>query len=40
VELIRAKATDKAVALWRQHLRSVTEYMISDPGETVLDVLS
>jgi len=40
VELIRAKAADKAVALWRQHLSSVTEYMISDPSETVLDVLS
>lgn len=40
VELIRAKAADKAVALWRQHLRSVTDYMISDPSETVLDVLS
>jgi len=40
VELIRAKAADKAVALWNQHLRSVSEYMISDPNETVLDVLS
>jgi len=40
VELIRARATDKAVALWRQHLLSVTEYMISNPSETVLDVLS
>jgi DNA-binding FadR family transcriptional regulator len=40
VELIRAKSADKAVALWRQHLRSVTEYMISNPSETVLDVLS
>ena len=39
-EFIRARAADKAVALWRQHLRSVTEYMISDPSETVLDVLS
>jgi DNA-binding FadR family transcriptional regulator len=40
VELIRAKAADKAVALWRQHLRSVSDYLISDPSETVLDVLS
>jgi DNA-binding GntR family transcriptional regulator len=40
VELIRAKSADKAVALWRQHLRSVTEYMVSNPSETVLDVLS
>jgi DNA-binding FadR family transcriptional regulator len=40
VELIRAKSADKAVAFWRTHLRSVTEYMITDPGETVLDVLS
>jgi DNA-binding FadR family transcriptional regulator len=40
VDLIRQKAGDKAVSLWRQHLRSVSEYMISDPGETVLDVLS
>lgn len=40
VELIRAKSADKAVAFWRTHLHSVTEYMISDPGETVLDVLS
>jgi DNA-binding FadR family transcriptional regulator len=40
VELIRAKAADKAVALWGHHLHSVTEYMVSDPRETVLDVLS
>jgi DNA-binding FadR family transcriptional regulator len=40
VELIRAKSADKAVALWRQHLRLVTEYMVSDPATTVLDVLS
>src|ERR1700691_6192899 len=40
VELIRAKSADKAVALWRQHLRSVTEYMISNPSETVPHVLS
>ena len=40
VELIRARAADKAVVLWRQHLRLVTEYMVSDPATTVLDVLS
>jgi DNA-binding FadR family transcriptional regulator len=40
VDLIRQKAADKAVSLWRQHLGSITEYMITDPGETVLDVLS
>jgi len=40
VELIRAKSADRAVSFWRQHLASLTEYMISDPGETVLDVLS
>jgi DNA-binding FadR family transcriptional regulator len=40
VDLIRQKAADKAVSFWRQHLRLITEYMISDPGETVLDVLS
>lgn len=39
VDLIRQKAADKAVAFWRQHMRSLTEYVISDPGETVLDVL-
>lgn len=40
VDLIRAKETDKAVAFWRRHLDQVSEYMISDPAETVLDVLS
>jgi DNA-binding FadR family transcriptional regulator len=38
--LIRQKATDKAVTFWSRHLHSIAEYMISDPGETVLDVLS
>jgi len=40
VGLIRDKSVDRAVSLWRQHLASLSEYMISDPGETVLDVLS
>lgn len=40
VDLIRDKNIEKAVSLWRQHLRSLTDYMISDPSETVLDVLS
>ena len=40
VDLIRQRVPDTAVTFWRQHLRSLTEYMISDPGETVLDVLS
>jgi hypothetical protein len=28
------------VAFWGQHLHSITEYMISDRGETALNVLS
>jgi len=40
VDLIRAKEADKAGAFWRRHLAQVSEYMIKDPGETVLDVLS
>ncbi|TVT17441.1 FadR family transcriptional regulator [Amycolatopsis acidiphila] len=40
VDLIRAKDADKAIAFWRRHLDQVSEYMISDPAETVLDVLS
>jgi len=40
VEFIRQKSVDQAVALWYQHLRSLSEYLISDPSETVLDVLS
>ncbi|PPJ33764.1 GntR family transcriptional regulator [Nocardia nova] len=39
IDLIRAKDADKAVSFWRRHLTQVTELMISDPGETVLDVL-
>jgi DNA-binding FadR family transcriptional regulator len=40
VELIRAKSADKASEFWRRHLVKVGEYMIRDPAETVLDVLS
>lgn len=40
IELIRQKETEKAVAFWRRHLNQVSEYLISDPAETVLDVLS
>jgi DNA-binding FadR family transcriptional regulator len=39
-DLIRQQAIDKAVTFWGQHLHSITEYTISDPGETVLDMLS
>ncbi|HEY6791785.1 MAG TPA: GntR family transcriptional regulator [Trebonia sp.] len=40
VDLIRQRAADQASTFWRQHLHLVAEYMISSPGETVLDVLS
>jgi DNA-binding FadR family transcriptional regulator len=40
VDLIRQKAGDQAMTFWRRHLGQVSEYMIKDPGETVLDVLS
>ena len=40
VDLIRRRATDQAATFWQQHLQSVTEYMISSPAETVLDVMS
>jgi len=40
VDLIRAKDADKAAVFWRRHLDQVSEFMISDPAETVLDVLS
>jgi DNA-binding FadR family transcriptional regulator len=39
-DLIRQQATGKAVTFWRHHLHSITEYMISDPSETVLGVTS
>jgi DNA-binding FadR family transcriptional regulator len=40
VKLVRQRAADKAGAFWQQHVNLVGEYMISDPQETVLDVLS
>jgi DNA-binding FadR family transcriptional regulator len=40
VELLRQRAADKAEAFWQQHVNLVGEFMISDPGQTVLDVLS
>jgi DNA-binding FadR family transcriptional regulator len=39
-DLIRQKAAGQAVTFWGQHLHSIAELMISDPGETVLDILS
>lgn len=40
VGLIRQKAADEAIAFWRKHLTQIGEYLISDPDEAVLDVLS
>jgi DNA-binding FadR family transcriptional regulator len=40
IDLIRQQAIDEAASFWGQHLHSITEYMISDPGETALNVLS
>jgi DNA-binding FadR family transcriptional regulator len=40
IDLIRTKSVDKATTFWRRHLIQVGEYMIGDPTETVLDVLS
>ena len=40
IDLIRQQAIDQAVTFWGQHLPSITAYMISDPGETALNVLS
>jgi DNA-binding FadR family transcriptional regulator len=40
VKLVRQRAADKAGAFWQRHVSLVGEYMISDPQETVLDVLS
>lgn len=39
VELVRQKAGDKASAFWARHLTKVSEFMITDPAETLLDVL-
>lgn len=38
--LIRDKQSEKAIAYWRKHVSKLGELMITDPGETVLDVLS
>lgn len=40
VQLLRAGNGDRAANFWRRHLNEVSQYMISDPGEIVLDVLS
>jgi DNA-binding FadR family transcriptional regulator len=40
VELIRQKASTKASDFWTRHLTKVSEFMITSPTETVLDVLS
>jgi DNA-binding FadR family transcriptional regulator len=40
VDLLRQRAGDKAAAFWRKHLSQVSAFMVRDPGETVLDVLS
>jgi hypothetical protein len=38
--LIRDKQSEKAVAHWRKHVNRISELMITDPTEAVLDVLS
>ncbi len=38
-QLIRDKDADKAVAFWRKHLTQVKDFMITNPEESVLDVL-
>jgi len=40
IDHIRRKDTDKATAHWRRHLALMSEFVISDPAESVLDVLS
>ncbi|HVW43704.1 MAG TPA: FCD domain-containing protein [Amycolatopsis sp.] len=40
IDLIRRKDIEKAATHWRRHLNLVSEYLLSDPAETVLDVLS
>ncbi|WP_109526612.1 MULTISPECIES: FadR/GntR family transcriptional regulator [Nocardia] len=39
VQLIRDKDADKAVVFWRKHLTQIKNFVIQDPGESVLDVL-
>ncbi|MDV7136539.1 GntR family transcriptional regulator [Williamsia limnetica] len=38
--LIRDKQSEKATAHWRKHVNRISELMITDPTEAVLDVLS
>ncbi|MDV6264734.1 FadR/GntR family transcriptional regulator [Rhodococcoides yunnanense] len=38
--LIRDKQSEKAIVHWRKHVNRISENMITDPTETVLDVLS
>jgi DNA-binding FadR family transcriptional regulator len=38
--LIRDKQSEKAVAHWRRHVNRISERMLTDPTEAVLDVLS
>jgi DNA-binding FadR family transcriptional regulator len=40
VELLRREDSEKAVSWWRRHLDQISEFMISDPREIVLDVLT
>ncbi|WP_406358209.1 FadR/GntR family transcriptional regulator [Streptomyces sp. NBC_00658] len=40
VELVRQQDDVTAVGFWHDHLSRVSDYMITDPGEIVLDVLS
>ncbi|MCW2947926.1 MAG: FadR family transcriptional regulator [Actinoallomurus sp.] len=39
VELIRQKASTKASDFWARHLSKVSEFVITNPAETLLDVL-
>ncbi|NDJ88025.1 MULTISPECIES: FadR/GntR family transcriptional regulator [Mycolicibacter] len=38
VDLIRAKSSEEAVALWHKHLTLISE-LVTGPGEVVLDIL-
>jgi DNA-binding FadR family transcriptional regulator len=38
--LIRDREADKAITFWRRHVMRISERMITDPNEAVLDVLS
>ncbi|MGW6360282.1 FadR/GntR family transcriptional regulator [Streptomyces sp. NPDC055092] len=40
VQLIRSGEPERAARHWRRHLRLMSDYLIEDPSEIVLDVLS